>query len=151
MVELPLDEAENTIHDYLDLCNQEGSSHHHHHHHRRTSSFSEPNSLPDGPIAEAGDVKVGGEGRGGGAAAAGDASGADGESGRASPSFVDGKKEVEEMRLALTSTESPVQLGAETMEPSSGAAKTTSTPVVGKKHNYMRPFKCSECGKRSNW
>ena len=121
VVELPPDEAEGTIQDYLEQCNQEGSSYHHHQ--RRASSLSEPTS--DGDGAESSQEAPGPSER---STLVG---GSDAQTTYSSPQFPN---------ASFVTTQAP-----------GTAAKGTSTPVVGKKHNYMRPFKCSECGKRSNW
>ena len=121
-----MDEAEKTIQDYLEQCNQEGSSFHHHQ--RRASSLSEPTSICDGDGVE------------GGVESSQEAPVSAAGSGLA---LIDGV-------TTYSSPQFPSVDSTPTQPPGNGA-KTTSTPVVGKKHNYMRPFKCSDCGKRSNW
>ena len=134
VVELSLDEAENTIQDYLDLCNQEGSSHHHH---RR------PSSLSDSPFPE----------EEGGGRAGGGGGGTDNSGGSISPSHErnDDDSKVDASHSGALDSPLHFPLSSTTTATTHSVVKMTSTPVVGKKHNYMRPFKCSECGKRSNW
>ena len=140
-MELPLDEAESTIQNYLEHCNQEGSSHHHHN--RRPSSLSESAFLPE-EEEETGDERKSSNDR------------------VLAPLSLtvqqtSGVVNVAKNGACLPPTNPvdahfhpPVSTSTES-QPMNNASKTLSTPAIGKKHNYMRPFKCSECGKRSNW